>query len=97
MSSNMFSSKSSKTESMTSLIPRGLKDPSQFLSWGSKGSSGSAQKSMFSSSRSREDKLFKVRLHPETSAPKSDSDFAKKAKENGWNAPTAARPSFGGF
>ncbi|RDX48843.1 hypothetical protein OH76DRAFT_1556837 [Lentinus brumalis] len=27
----------------------------------------------------------------------SSTSFAKKAKEQGWAAPTAARPSFGGY
>ncbi|KAG7088876.1 hypothetical protein E1B28_012825 [Marasmius oreades] len=82
MSSNMFS-KNSKTESTASLIPRNLKSPSQFLSWGSKGSSAQL--------KNNDGKTTTL------SAPKSDSDFAKKARANGWNAPTAARPSLGGF
>ncbi|KAJ8081155.1 hypothetical protein PM082_017998 [Marasmius tenuissimus] len=71
---------SQKTESTTSLIPSGLKSPSQILSWGSK--------------KSHNKTAGKGEV---ITCPKSESEFAKKAKAHGWSSPSPARPCLSGL
>ncbi|KAK7060773.1 hypothetical protein VNI00_000505 [Paramarasmius palmivorus] len=48
-----------------------------------------------SSSFSSRLSLSKGGANSSASLPKSDSDFAKKAKANGWGAPTPTQPRLG--
>ncbi|KAL0573979.1 hypothetical protein V5O48_007971 [Marasmius crinis-equi] len=73
---------SKKTESTTSLISKDSEFSKDFTS-SSKGSPyATSPKSSHSSSNP-------------TKVPTSMPDFAKKAKQNGWAAPTPTRPNLG--
>ncbi|KAJ8081170.1 hypothetical protein AAF712_008854 [Marasmius tenuissimus] len=75
---------SNKTESTTSLIPKDSKDSKSSSSSKKDTSSSDAGKSSSSSTGANK-------------VPTSMSDFAQKAKDQGWAAPTPTKPKLDGL